>query len=212
MGQLVVRSSTHIGYKAAQTLYYAVGEQAERIGLPLTHLITLNFSMTSIPPEDASNAFQRLRRSHFNKWATRPRLRAGAAFVPTYAYIFENERDGIPFNVIAPGEPHNVHVHWLAHIPARRLHDLTLRLHGWLDAISEALCPAGTIDIRPIGNSKGLRRYGMKGVQETWAGRFGVTHEPQGLILGRRSGTSTNLGRKARIDLDRQLGIRRSAA
>jgi hypothetical protein len=212
MGQLVVRSSVHIGYKAAQTLYYAVGEQAERIGLPLTHLITLNFSMTSVPPENATNAFQRLRLSYFNKWATRPRLRAGAAFVPTYAYIFENERHGVPFNVMAPGEPHNVHVHWLAHIPARRLYDFTLRLQGWVDAVSGALCPTGSTDIRPIDNHKGLRRYGMKGVQEAWAGRFGVTHEPQGLIIGRRSGTSANLGRKSRLDLDRQLGIRRTAA
>jgi len=87
-----------------------------------------------------------------------------------------------------------------------------LRLHGWLDAISGALCPAGAVDIRLIDNTKGLRRYGMKGVQEAWAGHFGVIHEPQGLIIGRRSGTSANLGRTARLDLDRQLGIRRKAA
>jgi hypothetical protein len=116
MGQLVVRFSTHIGYKAAQTLYYAVGEQAG---------------------------------------------------------------DGAPFNVIAPGAPHNVHVHWLAHVPARRLHDFTLRLHGWLDAISGALCPAGTIDIRPIDNTKGLRRYGMPA-----RSRPSARYSPHGGVIG----------------------------
>lgn len=212
MGQSLVRQSTCIGYKAAQTLYYAVGEQAERIGLPLTQLVTINFSMTSIEPAEATKGFQKLRRSHFNKWATRPCRGSGNAFTPTYAYIFENERDGISFDIIAAGAPHNAHVHWLAHVPASRLHDFTMRLPGWLDAISGTLSPVGAIDIRPIDNNKGLRGYGLKGIQKAWAGHFGAEHAPQGLIIGRRSGTSTNLGRTARLALDRQLGIRRKAA
>jgi hypothetical protein len=212
MGQPLVRHSTHIGYKAAQTLYYAVGEQAERIGLPLTQFITINFSMTAIAPADATKAFQTLRRSYFNKWTTRPCQGAGPAWVPTYTYVFENERDNEAFDLIALDAPHNVHVHWLAHVPAVRLHDFKMRLSGWLDAISGSFNPAGAIDVRPVNNEKGLRPYGLKGTDKAWAAHFGVEHAPQGLIIGRRSGTSINLGPKARLALDRQLGIRRKAA
>jgi len=209
---MVERHSLHLGKKAAKTLYYAVGEQAERIGQPLTHLITINFSMTAVEPQNAAKAFQKLRLSYFNKWATRPCRGGGTAFTPAYAYCFENERDGVAFEIIEPGAPHNVHVHWLAHIPPARLHDFEMRVWGWLDAIGGQVSPAGAIKIDPIFHEKGLRRYVLKGTGQPWAARFGAAYAPQGLIIGRRSGTSINLGRSARLALDRQLGIRRKAA
>jgi hypothetical protein len=209
---VVGRRSFHIGHKAAQTLYYAVGEQAERIGLPLTHFITINFSLTQIDPANATLAFQRLRLSFFNKWATRVGHGVGKAFAPTYAYSFENERDGVAFDTVEADAPHNVHVHWLAHIPATRVFDFEAHVWGWLDAVGGRVSPASAIDIIPIDNEKGLRRYILKGTNQSWAAHFGAAHAPQGLIVGRRSGTSVNLGPAARIRLDRQMGIRRRAA
>jgi hypothetical protein len=209
---MVEHRSRHLGQKAAQTLYYAVGEQAERIGLPLTHHITINFSLTEIAPQDATTAFQKLRLSHFNKWAARPCRGAGEVFTPAHAYCFENERDGVAFDIIEPGAPHNVQVHWLAHIPHARLHDFEMRVWGWVDTVGGRISPAGAIDIGPIFHEKGLRRYLLKGIAEPWAAQFGAAYKPQGLIIGRRSGTSINLGRAARISLDRPLGIRRRAA
>ena len=118
------RTSACLGYKAAQTLYYAIGEQAQRIGYPLNAWLTINFSMTSIAPWDAVDAFKRFRCNHLNQWARRPNKGKGPRFPATYAYVFENERDGVPFDEIGPDLPHNVHCHTYLHVPEARQHDL----------------------------------------------------------------------------------------
>ena len=128
-----MKASAFIGYKAAQSLDYAIGELAEAIGLPLTHFFTINFSLTVIAPERAVEIFQLLRLRQFNKWARRPAINCDKPFIPAYAYFFENERDDHPFLEIRPGLPHNVHVHWPTHIPGDRLEDFQQRLWEWLD-------------------------------------------------------------------------------
>jgi hypothetical protein len=207
---MVARHSRHIGHKAAQTIYYAIGEHAARIGLPITHLVTINFSLTGIQPDRAVEAFQIIRRSRFNKWATRPRKGAGAAFTPTYVYWFENVRDNVAID--GPDETQNVHVHWLVHLPAERSHDFKGRLWGWVDELAGSISAGNAIDIKPAYNPKGLRPYALKGAAPATAKHFGATPIDQGLIVGRRAGTSANLGPKARIALDKQLRIRRRAA
>src|SRR5690606_41187226 len=84
---LVPRRSTFIGAKAAQSVYYAIGEQAERIGLPLTQHVTINFRLTDIYPAKAVEVFTAIRRDRFDKWARRTRKGAGRAFVPAWAYV-----------------------------------------------------------------------------------------------------------------------------
>lgn len=54
-----MNASTHIGAKAAQTNYYAE-VQARRLGLPFTHMVTINYSLTKIDPRLAVAAFARL--------------------------------------------------------------------------------------------------------------------------------------------------------
>lgn len=208
---MVLKTSTHIGRKAAQTLYYAIGEQAERIGLPITHHVTINFGSTDIAPEKATVVFQELRRNYFDKWARRPRKGQGPKFVPAYAYVFENAKGGRAFDTIGPNLPHNVHVHWALHIPAERSHDFKMKLYEWLDQLCDRPCEANAIEVTcpPIKN---LRRYMLEGTDRNWASRYGATHKPQGMIIGKRCGTSVNLGPTARIALDQELGIRRRAA
>lgn len=184
---------------------------AESIELPLTHLITINFALTDIAPEVAVEVFQRLRLRQFNKWATRP-PRGKPGCTPTYAYVFENERDGQPFLTIGPGLPHNVHVHWSLHIPAERLEDFRQRIWEWLDAYCTRPSLDGAVHIRAIHHAKGLRSYALKGVQQAWAAHFGASHAGQGLIIGRRTGTSLNLGLTARLRHDRRKHIRRRLA
>lgn len=209
---MVARRSRAIGRKAAQTIYYAVGEQAERIGSALTHHVTINFSLTDIDPAIAPEVFCRLRRNFFDKWARRPRKQSGRAFVPAFAYVFENARDGIAFEEIGPGLPHNVHVHWAVHLPAERVHDFGMRIYQWLDRFCGTPCEAGAVKITNITRPKGLRGYVLTGTEKKWASRYGAAHEAQGLIIGKRCGTSVNLGRSARMALDRQTGVRRRAA
>lgn len=204
--------SLHIGAKAAQTLYYAVGEQAERIGLPLNQHITINYSSTVVDPRRAVESFQKLRRHHFNKWATRPRIGAGPAFPPTYAFAFENVRDGIAYTTMNPGDPHNVHVHLLAHVPASRLFDLKSQLWDWVrKTAGEISGGAEVIDVRPARPKEIMRSYLLKGSKKPQAElyRSGQEPVPQGIIVGRRTDASRNLGPTARRALDRARGIKR---
>lgn len=201
--------SLHVGFKASQTHYYAEG-QARRLGTPLTHYIVINFASTGVDPRQAVPAFSRLRRHDFNKWARRPTRRGGPAFVPTYAYTFENERDGVPFLTMEPGDPHNVHVNWSVHLPPERVHDFEHQIWEWVDARADGIAGgAETIHIQPITTTLG--GYLIKGAQPKALALYGRGQEPmpQGLIIGRRSSTSQNLGPAARRAVDRKLGIKR---
>jgi hypothetical protein len=196
-----------IGGKAAQTFYYAE-QQAERIGWPLTHCVTINFALTAVDPRAAVASFSDLRRNRFNKWATRPLKHAGPAFPPTYAFAFENVRDKTPFLTMEPGDPHNVHVHWTLHLPPSRVHDFENAIWGWVEATTGGIIGGGeaikVTSFRPT-------RYLLKGTHPFIARRYarGQETEPQGIIIGRRADTSRNLGPTARRAHDRELGIRR---
>ena len=165
--------STSIGHKAAQTLYYA-RQQAERLGLGLNVLVTINFAATTIAQEDATKAFGRLRLNHFNKWATRPRKGGGPACEPTYRYYFENARDRVAYEAIGEGEPHNVHVHWEVYVHPKRIHDFGNRLVEWLDQIAGELSAANAVKVKPVSNGKGLRAYSLKGANKRSADHFGA--------------------------------------
>ena len=202
--------STHIGFKASQTLYYA-RQQAERIDLPLTHYVVINFSNTKLDPQTATSCFGKIRRDDFAKFATPRSKKAGPAFAPTYAYTFENERDGIAFMTMAPGDDHNVHVNWLLHLPASRAHAFEQQVWQWVEKRTGGITGgASTIFVEPI-TTQSVIHYISKGAQQTSLNRYGgeQKHELQGLIVGRRSNTSRNLGPTARRALDRELGVRR---
>jgi hypothetical protein len=199
--------SLYIGQKAAQTNYYAV-KQAERIGLPLSHFVTINFSMTKIDPHDAVPCFSKLRRYHFNKWATRPHKGKGPAFTPTYAFAFENVRDKAPFLTMERGEPHNVHVHWALHLPPSRVHEFRNEIWDWLRMTAGEITGGDeAINVLPLTDLS----YLLKGTTPTLARLYarGRDAEPQGIIMGRRADTSRNLGPTARRARDKQLGIQR---
>lgn len=200
--------STEIGWKGTQTHYYAE-KQAENIGLPLNTKITLNFDLTSIQPWDATAAFGKWRTQRFNKWARRPCKGRGKAFEPTYAYVFENKKDPIVYNEIGEGLPHNVHVHMYAHIPAERLFDFSGRAYEWLDEMAGPISAQQAVKIQWVTEDNGVMQYDRKGASKAAAKRYGVKDLqcPQGMIIGRRSGTSLNLGPTARKATDKELGI-----
>lgn len=206
---MVKPASTVIGAKAAQTSYYAE-EQARRIGLPFTHMVTINYAGTQLDPREVTASFSKLRRSYFNKWAMRPGKRGGVACAPTYAFAFENVRDGRAFMTMAPGEPHNVHVHWAVHIPPTRLVDFERRIWAWVEATAGGIT-GGPETIHITRSKAHLGGYLVKGAPPSIAELYarGRPAEPQGIIIGRRADTSRNLGPTARRALDRELGIRR---
>ena len=200
--------TTEIGFKGTQTLYYAQ-QQAERIGLPLTTLITMNFSHTVIAPWDATLAFGRWRTNHFCKWARRPQKGRGRSFEPTYAYWFENKRNPVVYEEIGEGLPHNVHVQMYAHVPAERIFDLRGRSYEWLDYIAGDVSAPDAVKISWVKTDNGIMKYGRKGAGKAAAKRYGAAkiQSPQGKIIGRRTGTSVNIGPTARRETDKKFGI-----
>lgn len=143
-----MHTSLAMGQRAAQTLYYAF-EMAKRVGLPFTHVVTINFAATKCAEVDACSAFAKLRRDLFGKWARRPNKGAGTAVEPTWAYAFENVRFEQAITEVGAADGHNVHVHWTVHIPSGRLKDFEHRLWGWVEKVTGGIEDASAIHIRP---------------------------------------------------------------
>ena len=113
------------------------------------------------------------------------------------------------FESVEPGEEHNVHVHWPVHLPIGRERDFEQCLWCWFEIVTGGFDAATGIHINQVDDKIGLRTYILKGAQGMWAKFYGAYAAPQGLILGRRAGTSHNLGPKARRALDREMRIDR---
>jgi hypothetical protein len=204
---MTARPNRSIGQKAAQTSYYAP-RQAEAIGLPFTHMVTINFALTNVDPRMATAAFALLRTNYFAKWARRPRKRSGPAFAPTWSYAFENSRDGVPFTGTEPGDPHNIHVHWCLHIPPSRVEDFSYKIWEWVETVTGGITDGTAIDIRADRNNHGyLIKAAPEGIVEIY-GR-GVAASDEGVVIGLRADSSRNIGPTRRRERDRIEGIRR---
>jgi hypothetical protein len=204
----ILRSSQSIGLKAAQTLYYAVGEYADTIGYPLTHLVTIDFARTTVLPTDLpaylSHLFALLR-----KRLTRPARVIGSKVPATWSWILENSRNGRAIHPL-DANTHNLHVHIAIHLPPSRVVEVQDYLSGRLSLVARTSRDRHALQVKSISAPLGLRRYFLKGTTPRWASRFGILKpRSQGLVPGNRSGTSRNLGPAARRASDRERGIRR---
>ncbi len=115
-----------------------------------------------------------------------------------------------------PGNGHNKggHCHLLAHVPADLVSRLTALQRGWLRRITGQPYRARVIHSKPIGGRLGLEAgnpdlhavnlevalaYVLKGASPEAASQFGLERwEPGGRVIGKRCGTSQNIGAKAR--------------
>ena len=102
----------------------------------------------------------------------------------------------------------------LAHVPAGCVKDLTGKSKRWLRTITGKPYRARVILSKPIGGRLGLEAgnpelhainleaalaYVCKGASPEAASQFGLERlEPGGRIIGKRCGTSQNIGAKAR--------------
>lgn len=175
------RSSRHINRKPASNLHHAV-RLADVIRLPLTHLVTLDFSGMPDGVEWATARFQRLVSGSFTPWLTRPGTRRGVApCKPTYIWVAE-------------GKAGTVHVHWLVHIPPARLLEFEACIRAWMEKAVGQPVADDAVHILRADTPKALSKYLLKGIDPLYAAFYGVRHEPQGLVCGKRSGFSRNLG------------------
>jgi hypothetical protein len=109
------------------------------------------------------------------------------ASAPTY-YVWVIEHHG-----------GDTHVHWVVHIPKSLRAAFDTKLTEWLTRVAGIIrCHVSAIKIKPVPNLRGLGRYLLKGMDPRSAAAYGVRHEPQGLVYGKRCGVSKSLGPAAR--------------
>jgi hypothetical protein len=178
-----LRLSRGIHRRPAVNLHHAQ-RYAEMIGLPLRLFVTINFTLMDIPPDAAVLAFRTILTQRFAPWLRRSSLN-GAGLAPTYVWVME----------AAGGR---LAAHRVLHVPSKLVWLFKEKLALWLSSITEDDLPPRALNIKPVTSPIGLRRYMLKGVDAPWAVHLGVRHVDQGIVFGKRSGFSRNLGPSAR--------------
>lgn len=165
------------------------------IGLPFTRMITIHWEAAGVPL-----AFMAKATGRFIDLMSKALARHGS----TTAWIWVHEN----------GPAKGGHCHLLAHVPAALVKVLTSLQRGWLKRITGRRYRARVIRSRPIGGWLGIEnsnpslhvqnlhvalRYVLKQASAKAASLFELERrEPGGLVIGKRCGTSQNIGPSAR--------------
>jgi hypothetical protein len=179
---------THVANLLAATRH------AEKIGLPFTRMISIHWEAAGVPAQFMARATGR-----FTDLMTKMLARHGSCT----AWLWTHEN----------GDRKGGHCHLLAHVPAALVPLLTKLQKGWLRRITGKPYRARVIHSKPIGGKLGLENgnpelhavnleralsYLLKGADEKTATKFVLQHEQGGRVIGKRCGTSQNIGPKAR--------------
>lgn len=173
----------------------AAQRHAEKLGLPFTRMITIHWEAAGIPLAAMARATGR-----FTDLMTKALARHGCKT----AWLWVHENCG----------PKGGHCHLLAHVPAHCVSILTGLQKGWLRRITGQPYRKRVIHSTPIGGRLGLEAgnpdlhatnleaalgYVLKGASPDAASHFELERlEPGGRVIGKRCGTSQNIGAKAR--------------
>ncbi|MFM2279281.1 MAG: hypothetical protein RLZZ444_1512 [Pseudomonadota bacterium] len=173
----------------------AAAAHALAIGLPFTRFVTIHWESAGIALADMAGATGR-----FLDLLTKALARHGAR--TAWLWVHEN------------GEGKGGHVHILAHVPAELAPIVSRLQRRWLRSITGQPYRARMIHSKPIGGRLGLESgnpdlhavnlsavldYVIKGADPIAARQFGLSRlEPGGRVIGKRCGTSQNIGPKAR--------------
>ena len=196
-----LRASKYITMRQATNIMEAV-RFAKMIGLPLVAHLTIHWSLTDVGDDADGKLFARVREG-LDKWLRRHGVE--------FAGVWARERQ-------AGGQSDAVHCHLLFHLPVeyrtgkklRQVEEAILRLvkrHGcgvWGD---------NAIDLRLHDNPDG--KYLIKGGGPKIWKRFGLRKEHrrlQGIIHGKRSGVTENIGEAARGRRESSEHSKRGAA
>ena len=177
------RRTLHINRYPAVNFHHAT--QAARLsGEPLNWMVSINFDLLQVKASEASGLLQKLIGERFAPWLRRTASNDNQT-KPTYVWSIEAP-DG------------SLNGHWLVHLPDGLFPAFSARLNKWAEKLAGVSLQPRAIHTQPIYNLAGARRYALKGVNPAWAGHLGITPVPQGLVIGKRSGFSRNLGPTAR--------------
>jgi hypothetical protein len=173
----------------------AAEAHARKIGLPFTRMLTIHWEAAGVPLAGMAKATSR-----FLDLLTKALARHGSQT----AWLWSHEA----------GDRKGGHCHLLAHVPAELVSTLTRLQRGWLRRITGQAYRARVIRSKPIGGRLGLETgnpdlhainleaalgYVLKGASPEAASCFGLDRlEPGGRVIGKRCGTSQNIGAKAR--------------
>jgi hypothetical protein len=184
-------SRAHVGNLMGSALH------ADAIGLPFTRMITVHWEAAGVALDDMARATGR-----FIDMLSKTLARHKSAT----AWLWVHES----------GHGKGGHCHILAHVPAALVAIVTRLQRRWLRTITGTHYRARVIHSVPIGGRLGLEgsnpalhavnrdvalSYVLKGACADAAALFGLDRlEPGGRIIGKRCGTSQNIGAKARAN------------
>lgn len=170
----------------------AAASMAGWIGLPLNRFITIHWEAAGVPLEDMAKATGRFI-ALLTGWLRR------RGFGTAWLWVHEN------------GNGMGGHCHLLVHVSPDLVVDLPGAQKRWLRKITSTPYRAKAIKSQPVGGRLGLEAinpdlhvanletvisYVVKqSVAAAVAARF---HQPGGRVIGKRCGTSQNIGAKAR--------------
>ena len=173
----------------------AAARHAGAIKLPLNRMVTIHWEAAGVPLAGMAKATGRFL-DLLTKWLARQKSRT--------AWLWVHEG----------GDGKGGHCHLLAHVPPECVKALTGQLRGWLGRITGNPYLRRVIHSKPIGGRLGLERgnpdvhainleaalsYVLKGASPEAASQFALERlEPGGRVIGKRCGTSQNIGAKAR--------------
>jgi hypothetical protein len=155
--------------------------RAEEIGLPLNQFVTINFTTQGVTEErEICGILEKIRR-RYCRWAKEPgKKKRALPFTGTMIWVLENTG--------------HVAAHLMLHVPESRLTFFENEVAAWVAKYTGQPLASTALDIRPIYNPHGLRKYMLKGLDPIYGNLYRVRTTPQGRILGKRMGYTKNLG------------------
>ena len=173
----------------------AAERHANAIGLAFTRMISIHWQAAGVPLAGMAKATGR-----FTDLMAKALARHGSGT----AWLWTHENCG----------PKGGHCHLLAHVPADLVPVVTGLQRGWLRRITGQPYRTRVIHSKPIGGRLGLEAgnpdlhainleaalaYVLKGASPEAASQFALERlEAGGRVIGKRCGTSQNIGAKAR--------------
>lgn len=173
----------------------AAERHATAIRLPFTRMLTIHWEAAGVPLAGMAKATGR-----FTGLMAKALSRHGSGT----AWLWTHENCG----------PKGGHCHLLAHVPADLVPVVAALQRGWLRRITGQRYRARVIHSKPIGGRLGLEAgnpdlhainleaalaYVLKGATPQAASQFALDRlKPGGVVIGKRCGTSQNIGAKAR--------------
>jgi len=177
----------------------AAERHADKMGLPFTRMVTIHWEAAGVPLTGMAKASGR-----FTDMVTKALARHGSG--TAWIWVHEN------------GHGKGGHCHLLLHVPAGLVPLVTKLQRGWLRRITGHRYRGRVIHSKPIGGRLGLEvsnrglhainveaalSYVLKGASAAAAALCNLERlESGGRIIGKRCGTSQNIGAKARETKD----------